>query len=36
MNSRHQKTLTAIFAKPQSGTIDWADIEASLIAWGPN
>ena len=34
MNSRHRKTLTAIFAKPQSGTIEWANIEALFIAVG--
>ncbi|MDR1871656.1 MAG: type II toxin-antitoxin system HicA family toxin [Deltaproteobacteria bacterium] len=34
MNSRHRKTLTAIFAKPQNSPIDWADIEALLIAVG--
>jgi hypothetical protein len=26
MNSKHRKTLAAIFAKPQSGTIDWAEL----------
>jgi hypothetical protein len=34
MNRRHRKTLAAMFAKPQSGTIDWADIEALLLAVG--
>jgi hypothetical protein len=34
MNRRHRKTLAAVFAKPQSGTIDWADIEALLLAVG--
>jgi hypothetical protein len=34
MNSRHRRTLAAIFADPVSGTIAWADIEALLIAVG--
>jgi hypothetical protein len=34
MNSRNHKTLVAIFAKPQQGTIDWADIEKLLLAVG--
>lgn len=34
MNSRHRKTLAAIFRDPVSGTIAWSDIEALLIALG--
>ena len=34
MNSKHKKTLQAVFASPASGTIEWADIEALLIAAG--
>ncbi|MDR2366982.1 MAG: HicA protein [Deltaproteobacteria bacterium] len=34
MTGRHRKTLAAIFAEPPTGTIDWADIEALLIAAG--
>lgn len=34
MNSKHKKTLAAVFRNPVSGTIDWADIEALLIAAG--
>ncbi|MEG9884927.1 MAG: type II toxin-antitoxin system HicA family toxin [Hyphomicrobiales bacterium] len=34
MNSKHKKTLSVVFGKPTSGTIDWADIEALLIAAG--
>lgn len=34
MNSRHRKTLRAIFAKPTSATIVFADIEALLVALG--
>jgi len=34
MNSKHQKTLQAVFAIPVSGAIDWADIESLLIAAG--
>ncbi|MFA7441136.1 MAG: type II toxin-antitoxin system HicA family toxin [Sphingomonadaceae bacterium] len=34
MNSKHQKTLTAIFTDPVSGTIAWASIESLLIAAG--
>lgn len=32
MNSRHRRTLEAVFAEPVSGTINWADIE-SLLIW---
>ncbi|CAN7483642.1 type II toxin-antitoxin system HicA family toxin [Pararhizobium sp. LjRoot235] len=34
MNSKHRKTLAAIFKEPVSGTIDWADIESLLVAVG--
>ena len=34
MNSKHRKTLVAVFAEPTSGTIGWATIEALLISAG--
>ena len=34
MNTRHRKTRRAIFAKPTSATIVFADIEALLVALG--
>ncbi len=34
MNSKHKKTLQAVFATPGSGSIEWADIESLLIAAG--
>ena len=34
MNSRHRKTLRAIFTDPVSGNIPFADIEALLVAVG--
>lgn len=34
MNSKHKKTLAAVFKNPVSGTINWLDIEALLIAAG--
>lgn len=34
MNSKHLKTLEAIFAKPTAGTLEWLRIEALLIAVG--
>ena len=34
MNSKHRKTLEAVFRDPISGTIAWADIEALLKAVG--
>ena len=34
MNSKHRKTLAAVFADPVSGTIEWAAIEALLVATG--
>jgi hypothetical protein len=34
MNSKHRKTLEAIFRDPVSGTLEWASIEALLVAVG--
>ncbi|MGI9134943.1 MAG: type II toxin-antitoxin system HicA family toxin [Rhodoferax sp.] len=34
MNSRHRKTLAAIFARPTSASIVFADIEALIKALG--
>jgi hypothetical protein len=34
MNSKHRKTLEAVFAEPVSGNIEWARIEALLVAIG--
>ena len=34
MNSKHKKTLQAVFAEPVSGTIAWASIESLLVAVG--
>ena len=34
MNSKHAKTLAAIFSKPVSGTLDWAAIETLFVAVG--
>jgi hypothetical protein len=34
MNSKHRKTLEAVFATPTSKTLEWARIEALLIAAG--
>lgn len=34
MNSKHRKTLAAIFAEPVSGTVEWAAVERLLIALG--
>lgn len=34
MNSRHRKTLEAVFADPVSGTVEWRAIEALLVAVG--
>jgi len=31
---RHRRTLTLIFARPTSGNINWADIEALFIELG--
>ncbi len=34
MNSRHSKTLEAIFGNPVQGNMEWSRIEALLIAVG--
>ena len=34
MNSRHRKTLVAVFTDPVSGTIEWMAIEGLLLAAG--
>ncbi len=34
MNSKHSKTLRAVFTEPVSGTIAWADIESLLKSVG--
>lgn len=34
MNSKHSRTLKAIFANPVSGTIAWSDVESLLVAVG--
>jgi hypothetical protein len=34
MNSRHRKTLEAVFRDPVSPTIVWADVENLLVAAG--
>ena len=34
MNSRHQRTLQAIFENPVRANIVWADIESMLVACG--
>jgi hypothetical protein len=34
MNSRHRKTLAAVFADPVSGTIEWVAVEGLLLATG--
>ena len=34
MNSKHTKTLQAIFAKPTSASLEWARIESLLLALG--
>ena len=34
MDSKHRKTLEAIFEKPERANIAWRDIEALLIALG--
>jgi hypothetical protein len=34
MNSKHRKTLAAVFTDPVSGTIEWAAVEALLVAAG--
>lgn len=34
MNSKHRKTLEAIFKNPVPGTLEWAAIESLLVAVG--
>lgn len=34
MNSKHRKTLAAVFTDPVSGTIEWIAIEGLLLAAG--
>lgn len=34
MKRKHQRTLEAVFARPVSGTIRWADIESVFLALG--
>ena len=34
MNSKHRKTLKAVFGDPVSPTVEWAAIEALLVAVG--
>jgi hypothetical protein len=34
MNSRHRKTLAAIFSDPLNGALFWTDIENLLLACG--
>jgi len=34
MNSRHRRTLAAIFADPVPANIAWADVEGLLLAVG--
>jgi hypothetical protein len=34
MNSRHRKTLAAVFTDPVSGTLEWASVESLLPAAG--
>jgi hypothetical protein len=34
MNSKHRKTLAAVFTDPVSRTLAWSDIESLLIAAG--
>jgi hypothetical protein len=34
VNSKHRKTLEAVFADPVNGNIEWSRIEALLIAAG--
>jgi HicA toxin of bacterial toxin-antitoxin, len=34
VDSKHQKTLEAIFEKPERANLPWRDIEALLIALG--
>lgn len=34
MNSKHRKTLEAVFARPTTATLEWSRIERLLIAVG--
>ncbi len=34
MNSKHRKTLAAVFADPLSGSVGWVDVESLLVAAG--
>ena len=34
MNSKHKKTLSAVFTNPVSGALLWSDIESLLCAAG--
>lgn len=34
MNSKHTKTLQAIFSKPTAATLEWSHIESLFIALG--
>lgn len=34
MNSRHRRTLVAVFTDPVPGTVDWSAIEGLLVAAG--
>lgn len=34
MNSKHAKTLQAVFAKPTATTLEWARIESLLVGVG--
>jgi hypothetical protein len=34
MNNKHRKTLDVLFADPANGNLEWARIEALLIAVG--
>jgi hypothetical protein len=34
MNSKHRKTVEALFGNPVSGNIEWSRIEALLVAVG--
>ena len=36
MNSKHTKTLQAIFSKPTTSTLEWAKLESLLLALGCN
>ena len=36
MNSKHRKTLNAVFTEPVSGTIEWRAIERLFLAVGAN